>query len=102
LSDTIESLVNYAVLVAIAAVLVWFDLRFFALYSFMVIVGLNIHLLGRFWKFMNVLHASNAVKLLVIAKKLGISDDEFDRVGAELRAKDPRGAAILDRYSRDL
>jgi hypothetical protein len=42
------------------------------------------------------------VKLLVIAKKLGISDDEFDRVGAELRAKDPRGAAILDRYSRDL
>ena len=97
-----ESILNYLVLLVVGALIVWYDTRLFALYSFAVIVGLIIHFSGRLWKLIRVSHASNAGKLLVIAKKLGVSDSDFDHVVAESRTKDPNAWAALERDLKDL
>jgi uncharacterized membrane protein YqjE len=56
------TIVIFIVTVSIAALLVWSDLRWFALYSFAVVVLLILGGLERLWKFMRVSHFSNAAK----------------------------------------
>lgn len=93
---------NFAVIVAVAAVLVWYDMRFFAFYSFFVTVGLIIHFTGRLWKLVKVSHAATNAKILVVAQKVGVSDEDYDRIVAYARATDPEGWAVLERDAKGL
>jgi len=102
MSHTVESLVNYLILVAIAVVLlVVSDIRWFALYAFMVIVGLICHFTGRLWKLLHVSHAVTNGKILVLARKVGVSDADYDAVAANMRQTDPTWATI-ERYNKAL
>lgn len=77
-------------------------MQLFAFYSFMVTVGLIVHVGDRLWKLIRVSHASNAAKILIIAKKVGVSDKDFDQVAADLRRSDPKAWAGIERDFRDL
>ena len=102
MNPDLESLLNYLIIVVVGAALVWYDMRLFALYSFMVTAGLVIHLGGRLWKLIRVSHASNAAKIMVIAKKVGVSDDDFEQIAAALQKEDPKGWASVRRDFKDL
>ena len=97
-----ESLVNYLVLVAVAAVAVWYDLRIFALYAFMVIVGLIIYFTGRIWKLIRMSHAATNAKIAVVAKKVGVSDKDYDDVVDNMRKEHPEAWATLERDLKGL
>lgn len=90
-----ESLVNFLAVVAVGAVLVWYDVRFFALYAFAVTVGLVIYFLGRLWSLVKVSTAVTNAKILAIAEKLGVSDADIDRAVAHAKAADPAGVKDL-------
>jgi len=86
----------------VAALLVWYDMRWFALYSFMVLVGLILWGLDAVGTLVSVSHLSNAGKIMTIAKKVGVSDEDFDRTAAEIKASDPERLRALMRAFRNL
>ena len=102
LNDTLENVVNYVVIVAIGAALAWYDQRLFALYAFMAIVGLLILFTGRLWKLLVVSHASTNAKLLVIAKRVGVRDADYDVLMADLRKKHAKAYGDLERAVKDI
>lgn len=97
-----ESLVNFLVVVAVGAALVWYDVRFFAFYSFIVTVGLIIFFSGRLWKLVNVSHAATNAKILAIAEKVGVSDADIDRVVAKEKTERPKWYEDFERDVKDL
>jgi len=100
--ERVEDLVNYSIIVLIGAAVAWYDMQWFAFYAFVVIVGLIILFTGRLWKLMRVAHASNAAKLLIIARKVGVSDKDFDRFVADLKTTEPQAWAGVERDFKDL
>lgn len=102
MSDRVETLVNYLVLVTIGGVLLWYAPRAFALYAFMVTVGLIIHFMGRLWKLVRVSHAVTNAKIKVVARKVGVSDADYDAVLAEMREKEPSSWKAFERDFKDL
>lgn len=102
MTSTVENLVNYLVLVTIGGGLLWYGPRAFALYAFMVTVGLIIHFMGRLWKLVKVSHAVTNAKIEVVARKVGVSDADYDAVWAEMREKEPSGWKDVERDFKDL
>ena len=102
LNDTLENVVNYVVIVAIGAALAWYDQRLFALYAFMAIVGLLILFTSRLGKFLVASNASTNGKLLLIAKRVGVRDADYDVLMADLRKKHPKAYEALVRAGRDV
>ncbi len=88
-NDRVDNLINFSIIVVIGAAILWYDARWFALYALAVTVGLIIFFTGRLWKLIRVSHAATNAKLLVLAKKLGVSDADYDAVLAEARKHDP-------------
>ena len=101
-SDTLEHVANYVVLVVIGLAVAWYDQRLFSVYAFMVVVGLLTLFSARLWKLIRVTHATTNAKLLIIAKRLGVRDADFDEYMAELRTTDPVAYKLLERDLRDL
>jgi hypothetical protein len=97
-----QGILVYLAAVAIASVFIWYDMRFFALYAFMVILGLILYGFDRLWKLVRVSHASNAGKIMVVAKRVGVSDADYKNVKAELRAADPQAWATVERDFKNL
>lgn len=102
MSTKIESLANYLVLVAIGGVLLWYAPRAFPLYAFMVTVGLIIHFTGRLWKLVRVSHAVTNAKIMVVARKVGVADADYDAILAEMREKEPSSWKAFERDFKDL
>jgi hypothetical protein len=85
----VTTIVIFIVAVSIATLLAWSDLRWFALYSFSVVVLLILGGLERLWKFMRVSHFSNAAKTLAVARRVGVSQKDFDAVVDEIKKSVP-------------
>ena len=100
--ERFEDLLNYSAIVLIGAAVAWYDMRWFAFYSFVVTIGMIILFTGRLWKLISVSHASNAAKLLIIAKKVGVSDKDFERFADDLKGKEPQAWAGNERDFKDL
>jgi hypothetical protein len=88
--------------ITVAALLVWYDIRLFALYAFMVLVGLMLWGLDAPATLVEASHFSNAGKILTIARKVGVSEEDFDRTTAEIKASDPERLKALMRAFRKL
>jgi hypothetical protein len=97
-----ESFVNLAVIVVVAAVLVWYDTRFFALYGFAVTVGLIIFFSGRLWTLVKVSHAATNAKILAIAERVGVTDADIDRIVANEKSERPKWYQDFERDVKDL
>ncbi len=97
-----ESFVNLVVVVVVGAVLVWYDLRLFALYGFAVTAGLIIFFSGRLWTLVKVSHAATNAKILAIAEKVGVSDADIDRVVAKGKTEAPKWHEDFERDVKDL
>ena len=100
--DTLENVVNYIVLVAIGVAVAWYDQRLFTFYAFVVVVGLLILFATRLSKLIRVTHATTNAQLLIITKRLGVRDADFDVFIAELRKTDPVAYERLEQDIRDL
>jgi hypothetical protein len=76
----------YVAAVAVAALLVWFDQRLFLLYAFAVFLWAICWGPDPMWKMLRVSHFSNAVKMMAVAQKLGVSEEDFEQAIAEMKA----------------
>jgi hypothetical protein len=85
-----------------AAFIAWYDARLFALYAFAVVVGLMLFGFQRLWTLLRVSHASNAAKIMVVAKRVGANDEDFTEVADGLRASDPLAWASIAKAAGDL
>ena len=87
----------YTIAVLVAAFFLWISLRLFALYFFMVVV----YMVGRGVEaviaLIRVSHTSNGMKILAVAKKLGVSDEELDDMSAEAARTSPQEFASLQK-----
>jgi hypothetical protein len=90
LNDRLESFISYLIVVAIGAAILWYAPRLFTLYAFMVTVGLIIHFMGRLWTLIRVSHVVTNAKIMMVARKAGVADTDFDAFVAEMREKDPK------------
>lgn len=97
-----ESLVNFLIVVAIGAALVWYDATFFAFYSFIVTVGLIIFFFGRLWTLVKVSHAATNAKILAIADKVGVTNADLDRVIANQKREAPKWHEDFERDVKNL
>ena len=102
MSNDLENSVNFFVIVAIGAAVAWYDERLFAVYAFMAIVGHLILFTGRIWKLLVASNASTNAKLLLIAKRVGVRDADYDVLMADLRKKHPKAYEALVRAGRDV
>lgn len=80
--------VIFLTVVTMGAILIWHDLRFFALYAFTVVVGMVMWGLDQLWKLQRVSHFSNAGKILAVARRVGVTSEDFDAVAKEMRSSE--------------
>ena len=93
-------LLLYTIAVLVAAFFLWINLWLFALYFFMVVVFMVGRGVEALLALIRVSHTSNGMKIMAIAKKLGVSDEEFDDMTTEAARTSPQEFASLQKDAR--
>ena len=90
-------LLLYTIAVLVAALFLWINLWLFALYFFMVVVFMVGRGVEALLALIRVSHTSNGMKIMAIAKKLGVSDEEFEDMTTEAARTSPQEFASLQK-----
>lgn len=97
-----ENWLLFVAIVVPGAFVAWYDSRWFAFYAFAALAALILFGFQQLWALVRVSHASTAAKILVVAKRVGVTEKDYEEISEELRTADPMLWKSMVRAARGL
>ena len=87
MTHTTKAILIYSFELAVAAFALWLNQSLFFLYAFISLIFAVDSKFNRMRRLVRVFQVANETKLLAIARKVGVTPEDFEAIGAEVEAQ---------------